>query len=888
MPQEELVIHKIFSHTVSLFPDSVALQVEKDNRWLRITYKELETASQKVAALLIRNGLQKGERAGLILENRPEWVMIYLGIVSAGLTCVPIDRQLSWQEIKNLILDSAASIVFCSYSVFAEKLKDGLEDDSPLFVILDNAGQQNAKIINFSEIERIAPDISSMPSVAAEDIASLIYTSGTTALPKGVLLSHKNICSNFKGIQKLNIYFPSDNAVSLLPLHHTYAFMVTLIVPLFLGAKVTYCPSLKSQDLMRVIKETQVTILTGVPQLFSLLHKAIYDQIKKIPFFLRFLLLPLIRQKVRRRFGDLRLLVSGGARLEPKINRDLTKLGLKLIEGYGLTETSPVVTLNPPQKVKFGSVGKPIPGVEIKINHPDSSGIGEVLIRGPNVMQGYFKHPELTKEVIKEGWFYSGDLGRIDKEGYVFLTGRQKDVIVLSSGKNIYPEELEGYYSGIPSIKEICILSRKEEKFGRWIESLYAVIVPDLEFFRQKKEADIRGKIRWELENLSRKLPSYQHIMGFVITKEELPRTALKKIKRYEVKKKYLEVGSLQAEAAQEMVLSEEDKKLIHSETAKKIINYICGELKKPVDLESHLEIDLGIDSLSRVELGLGLGASLNIDIPDELLYSVSTVREVIINIQNLAEKGSATAYKAEAVQKNWGQILQDLPSPEKMREKVRISPGFLDKLVTLILKTGLLFTFRIFWRLGIKGKESLPRHGPYIICPNHASYLDGFVVFVSMPLRNAVNTFFLGYSDIFEHPSISWGNKIARFIPVDPSLHLTAALQYTAFVLLHKKIVCLFPEGRRSIDENPGEFKKGVGVLIKELDIPVVPVYIKGSHYSWPRGSRLPRFYPLQIIFGQPLSRRVLLESRQGESALDEYEIIARRLREKVGELAC
>jgi len=887
MPQEELVIHKIFSHTASLFPDSVALQVEKDNRWLRITYKDLETASQKVATFLIRNGLVKGDRAGLILENRPEWAIIYLGIMSAGLTCVPIDRQLSQQEIRNLILDSAARTVFCSYGVFAEKLKDGLQDNSLQFVILDNPGEQSAKIINFSEIERTAP-VSLMPSVAPEDIASLIYTSGTTAKPKGVLLSHKNICSNFKSIQKLNLYFSSDNAVSILPLHHTYAFMVTLIVPLFLGAKVTYCPSLKSQDLIQVIKETGVTILTGVPQLFALLHKAIYDQIKKIPFFLRLLLLPFIRQKVRRNFGNLRLLVSGGARLEPKVNRDLTKLGLKLIEGYGLTETSPVVTLNPPQKVKFGSVGKPIPDVEIRINHPDASGIGEVLIRGPNVMQGYFKHPELTAEVIKEGWFYSGDLGWIDKEGYVFLTGRQKDVIVLSSGKNIYPEELEEYYSETPYIKEICILSCREEKFGRWIESLYAVIVPDLEFFRQKKEADIRGKIRWELENLARKLPSYQHIMGFVITKEELPRTALRKIKRYEVKKKYLEGEPPQVEAAKEREFSEEDKKLIHSEIAKKIINYISGELKKPVDLDSHLEIDLGIDSLSRVELGLGLGACLNIDIPDELLYSVSTVREVIINIQNLAERVPATAYKAEGTQKNWGQILKELPAPEKILEKVRIRPGFLDKLITLIFKTALLFTFRTFWRLGIKGKEILPKQGPYIICPNHASYLDGFVVFVSLPLRNTENTFFLGYSDIFEHPSISWGNKIARFIPVDPSLHLTQALQYTAFVLLHKKIVCVFPEGRRSIDENMGEFKKGVGILIKELDIPVVPAYIKGSHYSWPRGSRLPRFYPLQIVFGQPLSRRVLLERKENESALDEYEIIARRLREKVKELAC
>jgi len=887
MTEENLVIQQIFSNTVSQSADKVALRVKKDNQWFEVTYKDLATSSQKVATFLIQEGFNKGDFASLILENRPEWAIIYLGIMYAGLACVPLDRQLTAQEIKNLIIDSGAKIIFCSYDIFMEKLKDNLRDYPLKFVVLDNPGHQHPQSINFSDMESITPDTSLMPCVSSEDLASLIYTSGTTAKPKGVLLSHKNICANFRSIQKLNICFSSDNMLSILPLYHTYAFMVTLIVPLFLGAEITYCLSFKPADLGQIIKEARVTVLTGVPQLFALLHKAIYDRIKKIPFFLRIFLSPFIKAKLHRQFGVLRLLVSGGARLESRINRDLSGLGLKIIEGYGLTETSPVVTLNPPQKTKFGSVGKPIPDVEIKMFSPDQSGVGQVLIKGPNVMQGYFKQPDLTAEVIKEGWFYSGDLGWIDNEGYLFLTGREKDVIVLSSGKNIYPEELEEYYSASPYIKELCILSRPEEKFGQWIESLYAVTIPDLDYFQQKKEANIRGKMRWELENLAKGLPSYQHIMGFTITKEELPRTALKKIKRYEVRKKYLGEKLSEAEA-KETELNAEDKAILSLEITQKIINYLSGELKKPVYLDSHLEIDLGIDSLTRVQLGLGLVALLKIGIPDELLYSMSTVREVIVNLKNLMEEPSAIIYNTESAQKNWGQILKELPPQEKMLEKVRVRVGLLDKLFTLIFGTIFVFILRTFWCLRIKGKEFLPPQGPYLICPNHASYLDGFVVSSSLPFKNLLNTFFLGYSNILEHPLVGWAVKAARLIPVDPNLNLTQTLQYVSFVLLHKKIVCIFPEGRRSIDENIQEFKKGVAILIKELDIPVIPAYIRGSHRSWPRGSRLPRFYPLEIIFGQPVYLKELTKRETPDTQLDDYEIVAKRLREEVLKLVC
>jgi long-chain acyl-CoA synthetase len=887
MDEQNLIIHKIFSGIVSRFPDSIALGIKKEDLWQTFTYKKLETDSLKIAAFLIKQGFKKDDHIALILENRPEWAIIYLGIMYAGLTCVPLDPELSRQELYNLVMDSACEAIFSSFDIFTQKIKPDLQERPIKNIVLDAPEPKNENFISFSDILNTEPDETILPEVCPDDTASLIYTSGTTAEPKGVLLTHKNICSNFRSIEKLNIVFTCDNFLSVLPLYHTYAFTVTLITPLFLGATVTYFNlKIKPQELNSIIKEAKVTILTGVPQIFSMLHKAIFDKIKKIPSILVPLIFPFIRSKVRNYFGkSLRLLVSGGARLQPRIGRDLSKLGFKLIEGFGLTETSPIVTLNPPERIKFGSVGKPIPDVQIKIFEPDKFGIGEVLIKGPNVMKGYFKRPDLTSQVIKNGWFYSGDLGSIDKQGYLFLTGRIKDVIVLSSGKNIYPEELEEYFSRSPFIKEICILSKTEERFGHAVDSLYAVVVPNLEYFRQKDVKDIRGKIRWELENLAKELPAYKHIMGLVVTKEELPRTALKKIKRYQVKEKYFE-QKICPEELKETVLSEEEARILEKDISKKVINYLSSQLNKPVCLDSHLEIDLGIDSLSRLELQLGLESHLSLKLPDEVSSGFSTVRDVIMALSEIIEKRKLLPQEGKITQKDWSQLLNDLPE-EKILKKIKLENSFLEKFITWLLKSIFLFIFRIFWLLRIKGRDNLPSSGPYIICPNHASYLDGFIVSVSLKYSLAVNTFFLGYSDILEHPLISWAIKLTRLIPLDPNNRLTEAMQTVSFVLRHKKIACIFPEGRRSVDERIGEFKKGVGILVKELGMPVVPAYIEGSHRSWPRTSRSPRLHPVKIIFGRPVTGQELINRMRAKGITDDYEAITQGLREEVVSLA-
>ncbi len=462
------LIHKVFAQVSSQYSDRVCFQIKKGPAWERWTYGQAEDLSLSIGAFLIKEGFKKGGFAAVCLENRPEWGIIYLGIMAAGLACVPLDPQLTEQEIENLINDCAAKVIFVSNAVFQAKNIHKIRSGLSKIIILD-LDIEKENLIGLPQVKSTSREGAAWPEVLSEDIASLIYTSGTTGKPKGVMLTHKNIFSNFQSIDKLKLFSDKDNFISILPLHHAFPFTVTLITPLFCRARVTYASSLRSDELLDLMRETGVTVLAGVPQLFSLFYKNISDKIKNAPFLFRAPILGLIEilwqirrfsginlskmalPKIHRPFGrSLRFFISGGAKLNEEAARFLMKTGFIILEGYGLTETSPGVTFNLLKKQKIGSAGRAIPDVELKIDDPDAAGMGEVLIKGPNVMKGYYNRAQETSSVLKDGWFYSGDLGHIDKDGYLYITGRKKEIIVLSSGKNIYPEEIESYYIKSP------------------------------------------------------------------------------------------------------------------------------------------------------------------------------------------------------------------------------------------------------------------------------------------------------------------------------------------------------------------------------------------------------------------------------------------------------
>jgi len=895
---------------IDQFPDRIVMQMKKENGYIQHTYKEFYEVSQSIAHSLLEQGIKKGDRIAIVLENRPEWGMIYFGIMLAGAIAIPLDPQSGQEEIKFFLNDSESKIAFISSKLLS--LFTGLTDSAPSLqeIIALDLKKSSKQIISFSEMISVASDlkpVTSMPEVSPQDIASILYTSGTTGRPKGVMLTHKNFYSNFQSIDKLKLFSDKDNVLSILPLHHSFPFMVTLVIPLFSQSRITYISSLKSEELLGCMRETGVTILTGVPQLFYMFYKHILDGIKKAPFLLRMPLLGFIEilwlvrmftginlaklalSKIHRAFGrSLRFFACGGAKLNEEVARFLVKIGFTILEGYGLTETSPVATFNPLKKQRIGSVGRVIPDVELRIVEPDEYGVGEVAIKGPNIMKGYYKEVEETRKVLKDNWFYSGDLGYLDKEGYLHLTGRKKELIVLSSGKNISPEEVESHYAKSPFIKGLCVLAVGE----REKEKLMAVIVPDLDYYRKAGEVNISGAIKWDLEGLSKQCPTYKRIMGFIVTSEDLPCTRLGKLKRFEIKNRYLDelMGVGLRKTTEEIPLTGEDLKILSSELAKTITEILSKEanLKRQVRLNDHLEIDLGLDSLGRAELMVALEKILKINIPDSLMAKIFIVRELVLEIEKLVLKKELRGEEVLPIQTPsslWSDILKTDPTKDII-EKMDLFPGWIAQIFTLLTCGTLYIIFKLIWQLRVFGIKNLPLNEAFILCPNHGGYLDGFLIVASLPRWLKKHIFFLGFRAYFEVPIIRNIVKLLRIIPINPGAQLIDAMQACAYILRNGKTACIFPEGARSIDGEIKEFKKGIGILAKELNIRLVPVYISGSYKSWPRTNRFPRPYPITIVFGRPHNVEELKKEGERQGAKDDYEAIALGIREEVRRL--
>ena len=394
---------------------------------------------------------------------------------------------------------------------------------------------------------------------APDDLASLLYTSGTTADPKGVMLTHANLLGEAEAVFAWAHIGPNDAVLGVLPLFHVLVADGELLLPLVAGTRVVYLSTLNTTELLRALRERNITAFAVVPQFFYLIHDRIFKEVAQKGPLTRFAFGWMRRITVLGRrlgfnagrilFGKnpqfisasvCGLLVTGGSRFDPKIGRDFYSLGIDVLQAYGLTETSGGAFVNPPDENVIGSVGKPLKGVEAKILDPQASddgspASGEIIMRGPIVMKGYWNRPDATAEVLKDGWLYTGDLGYLDPRGNLFITGRRKEVIILANGKNIYPEEIEAHYLQSPFIKEICVMGM-EGTAGS--EKLYAVIVPNFEVLRQRKVVNAKEVIRFDVEGLSAKLASTKRISGYEIWQEDLPRTTTRKLKRFQIEKR--------------------------------------------------------------------------------------------------------------------------------------------------------------------------------------------------------------------------------------------------------------------------------------------------------------------------------------------------------------
>jgi long-chain acyl-CoA synthetase len=888
-----------FEEIVRRFPSRIAFRLKTPQGYPTTSYLEAYRQVRGVASGLLALGLKPGNRVAILSENRPEWVVAYLGIYMAGMIAVPLDAQISPAEWRRLIDDSESYLVFVS-GLLMTKLREATKDCRPprrliCFDSIPGDRDARAELAGLIDWTVGLPTPPSLPESRPEDIATIIYTSGTTGTPKGVMLTHDNIVSELQSIFGAIHADENDALLCLLPLQHVLASIINVLFPMYLGGQVVFADTLKRTEILKALEEAEITILATVPQFFYLFYNRIQEELSKKSalarklfrgmlllnrFSFRHLKINLGRMlfpQIHRSFGTrLRLFVSGGSAFDPKVAQDFHDMGFTILQGFGLTETTGACTVTRVEDNVIGSVGASLPGVDVKILSPDEAGIGEVLIRGPVVMKGYYKNPDATDEALEDGWFHSGDLGRTDARGNLFITGRKKEVIVLPNGKNIYPDELEAHYQRSPYIQELAVVGvASTQERG---ERLHAVVVPNFDYLKAKKIANAREVMRDEIANLSNQLPKYKRLMSYQIQGEPLPRTTTRKIKRVELKK-LIESGQLQSSdnAPAQAPARPEDKALLESAMGQAVIRCLREIYHRDmaIDANMNLELDLGFDSMERIELLASLEQALDLQLPEDFGSEIFTVRDLI---NRLEQQSGIVKHSGATVRQSWKNILSDESLNREEDLQVPFAGAAASIFKFLILRLA-YFLFRTLFRLETRGLSNLPSKGPYLICPNHQSYIDPFVLISAFPYRVYSNMFFVAYSEFFSSRLMKLAARFANIVPVDPDAHLLRAMKAGAYGLRRNRILCIFPEGGRSYDEDLMEFKKGAAILSRELSVPMVPVGIQGTHKVWPKGSNRIRLHKVKIEIGEPIF------PSQSDSG-DPYQMEIDRLRNSVASL--
>jgi len=514
-----------------------ALRHKENGIWRETTYGELGRLSDRFAAGLLREGFRPGDHAALLGPSSPLWVAAYLGILKMGGVVVPIDKELKEAELRHILRDSNARVVL-SEGQWLELAREMAADLPDLMLAAPLSGTIAG------EADAAPPILVAAPPRTADDTALILYTSGTGGRPKGAMLSHANVVSNIRAAVAHLDLDDSISTLSFLPINHVYEQVCGVLLPLSLGGVVTFCESIKK--LGENLAEVNPSFLTGVPAVYRMILDRIMKKVHKEPIGRMLFSFPptrpLVQRKIRRAFGAKTIFVSGGAALDPAVAQGLISLGLTIYQGYGITETSPIISAETHGARRLGSVGRPLPGVEVRIDNPNDEGVGEIVVRGDNVMQGYYRNPQATTAVLRDGWYRTGDLGKLDDDGFLTIYGRVKNLIVTPNGKNVYPEEVENELLKSPFIAEVMVYGHRT---GSMEEEVHAMIYPDQEALddyagRQSggptlSNGELEALLKREVQTACRTLADYKRVRRFTIRGEEFPKTSTRKIKRYEV-----------------------------------------------------------------------------------------------------------------------------------------------------------------------------------------------------------------------------------------------------------------------------------------------------------------------------------------------------------------
>ena len=777
-----------------------------------ISYADLLAHSAALASLYFS---APGERVVLFSENRPEWISGLFSVWRNRCVAVPLDSFSPANEAAYILGQTEPVAVFCSAKTrpILEEALRSLTNLSPRVICFDGE--------DFPAIPSGSLSDAPLLSGPADALAAILFTSGTTGAPKGVMLTFGNFLANLESVcDRVPIFKPESRTFALLPCHHILPLMGCILGPLYAGGSVILAHSLDPAEMIASMKRHRATILIGVPRLYALFRKAIveklfYSPVGRLLFRLsaaigRLSVSRVLLAPVQKKFGgQLRQMVSGGAPLDREVARDLTVCGFEVLEGYGMTECAPMITFPRPGAVRLGSCGNPCLPDSVRIEE------GEVLARGPHVFAGYWKNPEATAEAIQDGWLHTGDLGYLDTDDYLFITGRKKEIVVLPNGKKVNPAELEEKLAALsPDIKEVAVTLRDD--------LLHALILP-VPGFLGGVPAQQAEHFRWRLlEPYNRIASPSKKITQLTIVSGELPKTRLGKLKRHELAA--LAVGTFSGDSVP--VPKPEDLGPA----------YVAFDRFLRTELEclrvapaAHWEMDLALDSLARLSVLVFIEKTFGVKLPESVFQEYPTVLALA---KHADEQRLFFRERAGA----WDSLLKPKADdkPLELPRSSWIHP-FLKNLFG-----GLL---RLFFRVRAEGLEHVPAQGPCILVANHQSYIDG--LFVSMFLKNAFlrRTFYYAKRKHVSNGVLEWLARNSNVIVVEVGRDVQLSLQMMAQAVREGGNLLIFPEGTRSPDGQLGDFKSTFAALATELKVPVVPVAISGAYRALPRGKRLPRF---------------------------------------------
>jgi long-chain acyl-CoA synthetase len=876
---------ELFETSTKRHATRVAMRIERDGRNEQYTYADMRELATRAAGFLASEGIKQGDRVMLVSHNAPEWGMTYFGVLKTGASCIPVDPESSLEEIINFArAGEAAGIVLSEklhqqHSALSQRLAEvgllpNLWTFEQVFALPDEQ----------SEDERIAL----LPArVTAQSLASLIFTSGTTGRPKGVMLSHRNLTSMVSMLSSVFDMSTKDGVLSVLPLHHTFEFSTGFLTPLSRGAQITYLPELTGDALARAIKNGHVTGMVGVPALWELLHRRIKNKLYersdwigktaeamiKANAWLRdntpLNLGPIAFYPIHEGLGGrIRYFISGGSALSETIQKDFQGLGFTILEGYGLTEASPVLTVTRPEnRLLMGSVGRPLPGVEVKIADPDSSGVGEVIARGPNVMLGYYADERATRDALVERWLYTGDLGKLDDDGNLFLVGRSKEIIVDTNGKNVYPDELEEIYLNSPHVKELSIVGLADG-IG---EKVACLVVADDEYDIALSRAELRRRVEEHFREVSASLPYYKRVKVLHFTDIELPRTATRKVKRGEV------VSILQALEADNRSDSATPTDKSVDALSRWLIGIVATVTNRPqseISANSRLA-DLGFDSLMFVELATAIeNAGGSISAP-ERLNEAQDLRELSSVV---SRRPGASAVRDSATARSEARRLDD--------EEIHV-PSLISRAGNKAGDALQRLFYDRFLDTHYEGRSNIPAHTNFIVAANHSSHLD--MGLTKMALGEAgKDMVVLAAADYFFDTKYKRAvmENFTNLVPMERTGSLRQSLRHASSFLNRGYNALIFPEGTRSLTGEMADFKPVIGYLALHARVGILPVYLHGTYDAMPKGSNVIKSRKVGARIGRYLEIADLEEMSKGLPRAEAYRLIAALVKHEVENL--